>query len=412
MKRNRTGQFVFPVGESLLLCAVALLSTTGCGTSETDDTASSEANEESSDTSPDASDESTDETDEPTTLKDKYADYFLIGGAVDRQAFGTHGEVIESHFNSVTLENEMKWDTIEMVEGKFNFGPADTIVEDAVSRGIAVRGHTLVWHRQTPSWVFTDDEGNLASPELLLERMKLHINEVMGHYKGQVYAWDVVNEAFMEDGSYRTGDETNPSSQSKWYGILGESYIAEAFRIAAEADPDAKLFYNDYYDHVKAKREGIYNMLKGLLDDGVPVHGVGMQCHLNIEPSADPSNQAYYQTPEQIEEAVELYSSLGLEVQVTEMDVSIYVPGVQYTEETFYTPETFTDEVETEQAERYRAFFDMFREHKEVITGVTLWGIADDNTWLSELSSGRQDFPLLFDIDHRPKKAFDAVMDF
>ncbi|WP_437731994.1 endo-1,4-beta-xylanase [Sorangium sp. So ce1335] len=161
-----------------------------------------------------------------------------------------------------------------------------------------------------------------------------------------------------------------------------------------------------------AKQQGIYNMLKGLLDQGVPVHGVGLQSHLNIEPPTVTTNQAVHQHVANLEEAIELYSSLGLEVQVTELDISLYIPGVTYNPSTFYTAATFTDDLKATQAARYREFFELFRRHRSVITGVTFWGIADDNTWLSESSSGRKDFPLLFDVDHDPKPALDAVMDF
>jgi endo-1,4-beta-xylanase len=220
-----------------------------------------------------------------------------------------------------------------------------------------------------------------------------------------------VNEAILEDGSYRGGNLPD-GQNSRWYEILGESYIAEAFKSAHEADPDAKLFYNDFYNYIPAKQQGIYDMLKGLLDQGVPVHGVGLQAHFNIEPSTVTTNQAYHQHVANLEEAIELYSSLGLEVQVTELDMSLYIPGVTYNPSTFYTTATFTDDLKAKQAARYREFFELFRKYSSVITGVTFWGIADDNTWLSEFSSGRKDFPLLFDVDHRPKPAFDAVMDF
>jgi endo-1,4-beta-xylanase len=153
-------------------------------------------------------------------------------------------------------------------------------------------------------------------------------------------------------------------------------------------------------------------MLKELLARGVPIHGVGLQCHLNIEPSTDASDQGFYQTVPELEAAIELYASLGLDVQVTELDLSLYVPGVKYTPEMFYTAETFTDALEQRQARRYAAFFELFRKHAKVITGVTFWGIADDNTWLSEFSSGRKDFPLLFDEKHEPKPAFEQVMAF
>jgi endo-1,4-beta-xylanase len=340
------------------------------------------------------------------SLSEKYEPLFPIGAAVDSQSYMTHGALLTQHFSSITPENEMKFESLQNTQGSFNYGAADAIVSYAQQNGMKVRGHALVWHTQNPSWLFKN-----ASRDTLLARMRSHISNVVGHFKGKVYVWDVVNEAMMEDGTYRDGNEEE-GKQSLWYEIIGESYIAEAFRAAHEADPDAKLFYNDFYNYIPAKQQGIYSMLKGLLDDGVPVHGVGLQAHLNLEPSANPSNQAYYQHVANMEDAIELYASLGLEVHVTEMDVSLYIPGITYTSDTFYTQATFTEALQLQQAERYRAFFELFRKHAGTITSVTFWGIADDNTWLSEFSSGRKDFPLLFDTAHKPKKAYDAVVDF
>ena len=222
--------------------------------------------------------------------------------------------------------------------------------------------------------MFSNGSGGQASRDVLLARMRSHIRNVMQHFQGKVYAWDVVNEAMMDDGGYRTGDEADADQRAAGTQIIGESYIAEAFRAAREADPNAKLFYNDYYDHIAAKRDGIYNMLKGLLDSGVTVHGVGIQAHLAIEPSTDMNHQGYHQTVANIEAAIVKYASLGLEVQITEMDVSLYIPGVTYTSDTFYTAATFTEALKTQQAERYRAFFDLFRAHSDVISSVTLLG--------------------------------------
>lgn len=341
-----------------------------------------------------------------TSLGEKYEPLFRIGAAVDSQSYTTHGAILKQHFNSVTPENEMKFESLQGTQGNFTYSAADGIVNFALQNDMKVRGHALVWHTQNPSWLFSG-----ASKDTLLARMRTHIANVVGHFKGKVYVWDVVNEAMMEDGGYRTGAEEE-GKQSKWYEIIGESYIAEAFRAAHDADPDAKLFYNDFYNYIPAKQQGIYDMLKGLLDDGVPVHGVGLQAHLNIEPSTDPNNQGYYQHVANMEDAIELYASLGLEVHVTEMDLSLYIPGITYTSDTFYTAATFTDALKVKQAERYRAFFELFRKHAGTVTSVTFWGVADDNTWLSEFSSGRKDFPLLFDDAHKPKKAYEAVVDF
>lgn len=364
---------------------------------------------------PTSTDRATDTgTGEPpiTRLYEKYADYFAIGAAVDYESYISHGGILEEHFNSITTENEMKFDWLQGNEGTFTFGTPDRIVEFAEAGDMAVRGHALIWHRQTPPWVFRDSEGDPVTPEVLLERMERHITTVMTHYRGRVTAWDVVNEAIMNDGSLRTGDEGSDAQSSKWYAILGERYIAEAFRIAHAADPDAKLFYNDYFNYLPARRDAVFNLLEGLLADGVPVHGVGLQCHIKIEPSKDPNHHAWYQTADELETAIELYASLGLEIHVTEMDVSLYTYNIDFNEDNYYTLETFTDDIEAQQAERYAEFFEMFRRNSDAITSVTTWGVADDNTWLSELSSGRTDFPLLFDVDHQPKMAFDAIFDF
>lgn len=348
----------------------------------------------------------------PVSLSEKHAAYFPIGAAVDPTSIQTHAALLERHFNSITTENEMKFESLQKTEGSFDFRVADSMVAFAKSRGMKVRGHALVWHRQTPPWVFSDGAGGDASREVLLGRLKSHISEVVSHFKGSVYAWDVVNEAIMDNGAYRTANEPEDDQRSKWHGITGEAYIAEAFKYAHEADPDAKLFYNDYYNYIPAKRQAIYEMLKRLLADGVPIHGVGLQCHLSVEPSTVEASHGVHQTMDNLEAAIQLYASLGLAVQVTELDVSVYIPGVKYTAETFYTKDTFTDALEAKQAQRYGELFALLRKHRDAITGVTFWGIADDNTWLSEFSSGRQDFPLLFDASHAPKQAFHAVVDF
>jgi len=341
----------------------------------------------------------------------KYSGDFPIGAAVNSTTYMTHGPVLKAHFNSVTPENEMKWESIEPTEGSFSFSAADTIVNFATSNGMKVRGHTLVWYSQNPSWVFSNGSGGMPTKDQLLGRMRNHITKVMQHYAGKVYAWDVVNEAMMEDGSYRDGTLAD-DKKSLWYQIIGPDYIAEAFKAAHAADPAAKLFYNDYYDYIPAKQQGIHDMIKGLLDQGIQVDGIGMQCHLNIAPSTDSTNQGYYQDVGHLEDAIKLYASLGVAVQVTELDMSLYIPGITYSSSMFYTASTFTDALKLQQADRYAQFLQLFRAHKDVITGVTFWGVADDATWLSMFSSGRKDFPLLFDTNHNPKPAFWAAVDF
>lgn len=346
------------------------------------------------------------------SLARKYADFFPIGAAVNSRTLKSHADLLAQHFNSITAENEMKFESVQPTEGSFTYGPADEMVAFARQHGMKMRGHTLVWHRQTPDWVFSNGAGGDASKEVLLARLEKHIASVVGHLKGNVYVWDVVNEAIMDDGKFRTAEEKEPEQRSKWHGIMGTSYIAAAFRAAHAADPDAKLFYNEYRNYLPAKRQAVYELLKGLLADGVPVHGVGLQAHLASEPATDPSHHGYHQTIAEQEKAIELYASLGLEVHITEVDMSVYVPGQKYEPSQFLTVDTFTKELEAKQAERYGQFFELFRKHKKSITSVTFWGIADDETWLSQLRSGRTDFPLLFDTKHRPKQAFERIMAF
>lgn len=341
---------------------------------------------------------------EVPSLKDYYADHFAMGAAIDT-SYASYGALLTKHYSSVTAEDQMKFDALQPSEGNFSYGTADAMVNYAVQNGMQVRGHALVWHRQTPSWVFN------GSSATVLQRMKTHITNVMQHFQGKVKIWDVVNEAIMDDGELRTQNEEE-GQQSPWYGALGPDYIREAFIAARAADPEAKLYYNDYYNYHPVRRQAIYDLLADLIADGVPIDGVGLQAHLNLAPGTDPDEQSFHQTVANMEGAIEMYSSLGLDVQITELDISLYLRGVTYTPDTFYTPEKVTDDVLAEQAERYRAFFEMFRAHSDVISSVTTWGISDNNTWLSEFESKRQDFPLLFDANLEPKPAFWAVVDF
>lgn len=339
-----------------------------------------------------------DHGDEVPALKEAYAAHFSFGAAIDAQ-YSSYEETIGRHFNSVTAENEMKFDALQPTEGNFTFAGADQMVDFAVSRGMDVRGHALIWHNQTPAWVFS------GSSDQVLARMRTHIRTVMQHYQGKVQAWDVVNEAINDDGTLR-----GVSGGSGWYEALGVSYIEEAFRAAREADPTAKLFYNDFAHYHPPRRQAIYEMLAGLIADGVPIDGVGIQSHLHLEVSST-HEVTSSQTVEELETAIEMYASLGLEVQITEVDVSLYDLG-EDPPSVFFNSENLTSDTLEQQAERYGAFFEMFRRHSDVISSLTLWGIVDSNTWLSEFPSGQEDFPLLFDANQQPKPAFWSVVDF
>ena len=332
----------------------------------------------------------------PKGLKDYYKDYFTIGVAVSPQALKTdEGILAAQQFGSVTPENAMKMGPIHPRENEYFWQDADSIVAFAKRHNMKVRGHTLVWHSQTPAWLFKNSNGDTVSKEILLQRMKDHITTVVNRYKGSVYAWDVVNEA-IDDNDARYLRNT------AWYRICGEEFLAKAFEYAHAADPKAILFYNDYNTEMPGKRDRIYRLVKSLKDAGVPIHGVGLQGHWSVN---NPSR-------EELEKSIKMFASLGLQVQVTELDVSVYGgrQGGQLIQGQQDTTATFTAEMEQQQLEKYKMMFDVFRQYKKDLTGITFWNISDRYSWLDR--RGRKNFPLLFDKNLQPKKAYWEVVKF
>ncbi len=231
-----------------------------------------------------------------------------MGVAIRPQSVtGPESELILKHFESVTAENAMKMGPIHPKEGEFFWADADAIVNFAQTNKLKIRGHTLCWHNQTPSWLFKDAQGSDVTKEVLLKRLKDHITAVVGRYKGKIYAWDVVNEVIDDDNA-------KYFRESPWYKICGEEFVAKAFEYAHEANPNALLFYNDYNTESAGKRERIYKMLKGLLDKKVPIRGVGLQAHWSI----------FSPTEQDLRQSIEKFSSLGLKIQFTELDISVY----------------------------------------------------------------------------------------
>jgi endo-1,4-beta-xylanase len=350
-----------------------------------------------------------------TQLYKKYEDYFVIGAAVDSGSYQDgHAAVWKEHFNGAVAENEMKWTSLQATEGSFNFTQAKAMVNAARSSNMLVRGHVLVWFDQTPDWVFQ------GSKEQVLTRMRTHITRVMQEFKGSVYAWDVVNEAVVPfDASNQDVGEDLAAldhwgyRDSEWYQITGEDFIFEAFKAARAADPDAKLFYNDFWNYLDGKREFILSFVSRLKEAGL-IDGIGLQCHLNISAAQESTtNQTAWQTVENLEKEIHEYAALGLDVHITELDISIYTRDYPSSDQSrWFTGNELSPELEDALAARYKEFFAMFRRNADKISNVTFWGIADDNTWLSEFTSGRPDHPLLFDRQLRPKKAFDAITDF
>ncbi|MDF1559679.1 MAG: endo-1,4-beta-xylanase [Bacteroidales bacterium] len=323
-------------------------------------------------------------------LKDYYDanDYFAIGAAIEPASLDNPGEValLKRHFSSITAENVMKWSTLQPSEGVFNFGPADRLVDFARANGMVVFGHTLCWHNQVPDWVFKDN-GATASRELVMQRLRDHITTVMTHFRGKVYGWDVVNEA-IDDGSATY-------KNTIWYQICGADYIFEAFETARAADPAAKLFYNDYSATNTTKREKIYGLLAALKAQGL-VDGMGLQGHWNINGPSD----------NQITAALNRYKEAGVELRISELDVSIYPSNSD--PESEYTPD-----ISLQQAIAYGRFFRVFRTFKDDMSGITMWGLADNHTWLDNFPvPGRKNYPMLFDVNLVPKQAYFTVINF
>ena len=334
----------------------------------------------------------------PQTLKEAYASYFPMGVAVSPRALKTdEAGLILEHFNSMTAENAMKMGPIHPRENEYNWRDADSIAAFARRHGLKLRGHTLLWHNQAPSWIFTNSSGDTVSREVLLGRLKSHITTVVQRYKGTIYAWDVVNEAISD----RRDEYLRPSS---WLKIIGPDYIAKAFQYAHEADPAALLFYNDYNEISSVKRAKIIRLVKELKDAGIPIHGIGLQAHWAIN---EPTRQV-------LEETLQQFSSLGLKLQITELDISVYPKEHDARErKTEDANMAFTPEKEKVQLEVYKMCFELFRKYKDQISGITFWNISDRRSWLDDFPvRGRKDYPLLFDKDLKPKKAFWEIVRF
>lgn len=326
-------------------------------------------------------------------LKDHFKEYFTIGVAVSPQSLKTdEAGLIIQEFNSMTAENAMKMGPIHPYEKAYNWAGGDSIAAFAKRNSMKLRGHTLCWHNQTPRWLFTDSAtGIQVTKEVLLQRLKDHITTVVSRYKGTIYAWDVVNEAISDnkDEYFRP---------SLFYQICGEEFIAKAFQWAHEADPNALLFYNDYNEINSVKREKIIRMVKDLKAKGVPIHGVGLQGHWAIN---EPSRV-------QLEQTLKDFSELGLPLHITELDISVYPKEHNARERKAQDYDTvFTAEKELKQIEVYSYCFELFKKYKKNISSVTFWNISDRRSWLDNFPvRGRKDYPLLFDAQLKPKKAY------
>jgi len=342
------------------------------------------------------------------SLKDAYNGCFLVGAALNPAQFtGQDAEetaIVKAQFNTISPENVLEWGPIHPQPHTYNFGLADQYVEFGQQNHMFIVGHTLIWHNQTPKWVFQDEKGNPVSRKVLLKRMREHIKTVVGRYKGRINAWDVVNEVVDEDGTLR---------QTPWLKIIGPDYIEKAFEYAHKADPKAQLNYNDYNLENEAKRKGALELVRKLKTKGVHITGVGLQDHFSLD----------FATADQINATIEELGKLGMKVMITELDVDVLPSpfqdptadvSVKVASNPKYNPYAsgLPEAVQQQITNRWADLFRIYSSHCGVVTRVTLWGVSDKDSWKNDWPiRGRTNYPLLFDRNAQPKPALNAVIE-
>jgi endo-1,4-beta-xylanase len=343
----------------------------------------------------------------PTSLKQAFKGDFVVGAAINTELISGQDQrgdaLLATQFNSISPENALKWGNIHPQPSQYNFDLADKYVAFGQKHHMFIVGHNLVWHNQVPDWVFHDDKGNLLDRDALLARMKDHIFTVVGRYKGKIQSWDVVNEALNDDGTLR---------QSMWYKIIGPDYIEKAFQFAHEADPQVQLFYNDYSLENEPKRNGAIALIKKLQADGIPIAGVGIQGHDNLD----------FPTVDQEDATIAAFAALGIKVAISELDIDV-LPSTHHqpTADVSLKVEQnaalnpyangLPDSVQQQLATRYADLFRVYLKHRDAVERVTFWGVTDAGSWLNDWPvKGRSSYPLLFDRNGQPKPAYDAVL--
>ena len=344
-------------------------------------------------------------TDRTDSLSDRYKDLFHLGAAINEDIILGKDlqskNIVTSEFNSITPENSLKWMFLQPFPNKFNFGAADKYVELGIKNNMHIVGHALVWHNQLADFMKTT-----GSRSEFKKHVENHINTVVSRYKGKIDAWDVVNEAFNENGSLRP---------SVFKNQMGDNYIEDVFKLAETADPDADLIYNDYNLYKPAKRAGVLKMVKKLQENGTKINAIGVQAHWRLN---SPSLM-------EIEQIILDISDLGVEVMFTELDVTVLpnpweLVGAEVTQNFSKFegdpkmdpyPKALPKSVEKQLAKRYEDIFKLFIKHQDKISRVTFWGVMDKHSWLNDWPiKGRTNYPLLFDRNYQPKKAYNKLI--
>jgi endo-1,4-beta-xylanase len=339
------------------------------------------------------------------TLSQATKGKFLFGVAVNMQQVNgsnpIESELIDKEFSAIVAENCMKPQPIHPEENRYEWANADKFVAFGEKNKQVVIGHCLIWHSQIGNWMFVDENGKEVSPEVLKERIRQHIYAIVGRYKGRIKGWDVVNEAFEDNGTYRN---------SKFYHILGKDFIRYAFQFAHEADPNAELYYNDYNVEMPAKCDAIVKLVKELKTAGCRIDAVGSQSHMHMDsPALD-----------ETETSIKKLKVAGVKILITEWDISI-LPSpfsganisdhFKYSREMDPYRESVPDSIQQKWNKRILDMFELFLKYHDVIDRVTVWGLNDSESWLNNFPiRGRKDSPLLFDRNNQRKSVVDAMI--
>jgi endo-1,4-beta-xylanase len=343
-----------------------------------------------------------------TGLKDVFKDDFQIGTAVDGRTVDDPSaplaQLVAREFNAITATNMMKWGPLEPREGDYQWTGPDRLVEFGTAHRMTVVGHTLVWHSQTPSWLFVDEQKAPVSKAQLLKRIETRIQSLVGRYQGRIAVWDVVNEAIDED--------EKGWRKSRFLEIGGPEVYERAFRLAHEVDPKATLLYNDYNEHNAGRRRFLVDVIRDYKKRGVPIHGVGFQGHIGL---AYPDLGEY-------EKSLQAIAAEGLPVHITELDVDVLPRASNYTgaeiSTSFELRESLNPwktglppDVDAQLTARYRQVFELFLKYRDTIARVTTWGTHDGETWKNNFPvRGRTNYPLLFDRELKPKAAHGGIV--
>ena len=342
------------------------------------------------------------------SLAQTYAQKFKVGVAINGRVYGDEdpaaAALVSAQFNRVTAENELKWQSLERQPGVLDFTQADAFLAYAEQHGMEVHGHTIVWHHQVPGWVFQNDAAAPATRQQLLARLEQHMSALAKHFGSRVQYWDVVNEAFNDDGSLR---------DTPWRTIIGADYLDQVFLLAGKHFPDAKLVYNDFSLEKPGKRDAVVNLVQGFKERGVRIDAIGTQAHFQLQSP----------TLEALDASLSAFAGAGVEVLVSELDVDVLPPAyknqgadLSLDAELSAQLNPYTDclpsDVAEQAARRWGDLFEVFARHSEHLHSVTLWGVSDGYSWLNNWPvKGRTNYALLFDRQLRAKQSWQRVIE-